>query len=102
MTYHKLTDSDKNLSTVTAAYSKSNVVGLIIINTTNSVYLPSEFANKEGDIPVYTVSSSGGKELESFLSSREVGFIQIKVVSENNVDPLPIGHSGPQPTSPSL
>ena len=94
VTYHKLTNSDKSLSTIMTRYSKSNIVGLIIINTTNSVCLADDFANK-GDIPlippVYIVSLDDGEALEEFLRLQE-GFIQIKVSSGAS---LPMDYTGP-------
>jgi len=90
VTYHKLTDSDKSLSTAMDYYSsKSNIVGLIIINTTNSVRLPNDFINKGGDtllIPVYIVSSEDGEEIERIFRTREKESIEISVVVEGNMD----------------
>jgi len=96
VTYHKLTDSDESLSTVMDNYfSKSNIVGLIIINTTNSVHLPVNFINKRGDPllkSVYILSSEDGEQLEDFLRVREEVSIQI----ESDVDSAPTSmeHAG--------
>ena len=107
VTFHRLTDLDKNLSTSLARYSKSNIVGLIIINTTNSISLSDDFINQEADTPlippIYVVSSEDGEELEKFISVRDEGSICIKVVFENDEDFVPMEHTGPSHrTPPSL
>lgn len=85
VTYHKLTESDKSLSTVVTRYSESNVIGLIIINTSNSVSLSENFT--KGSIPsmpsVYVVSSEDGPKLQELLRTRDE--VQIKVESRNTV-----------------
>ena len=107
VTFHRLTDLDKNLSTILAQYSKSNIVGLIIINTTNSISLSDDFTNQEADAPlippIYVVSSEDGEELEKFISVRDEGSISIKVVFESGEDFVPVEHAGPSHhTPPSL
>jgi len=93
VTYHKLTESDENLSAVMAGYSESNIVGLIIINTTNSTFLSNDFINNGGTIPstppVYIVSSGDGKQLSTFVDAYEEGLVQIKVSVESAVDSIP-------------
>ena len=94
VTYHKLTDSDKSLSIILAKYSNSNICGIIIINSTNSVSLSDDIAIKEGDIlmpPVYVVSLEDGCELETFIGAREKQSVLIRVVVDITVD-MPVDH----------
>ena len=91
VTYHELTDSDDSLSAVVGAYSKSKVIGLIIINSTSSLVLSNEFINKKSEIPqsspsVYVVSSFDGEQLKSFLAQNERETIEVKVSVESTVD----------------
>ena len=107
VTFHKLTDSDENLSTILAKYSKSNVFGLIIINTTKSIFLSNKFTNHKEDIPlippIYVISSEDGEELEKFISVREKVSICIEEILESNVDSVSMEYAGPSyHTSPSL
>ena len=101
VTYHKLTDADKSLSTILARYSKSNIRGLIIINDTNSVSLSGDFAIKEGEIlmaPVYVVSLEDGEELEIFIGVRgkESVFIRMELDRNESVDHVkPLQHMPP-------
>lgn len=93
-TYHKLTDSDESLSTILAKYSTSNICGLIIINSTNSISLSDNFDVKEGDIlvpPVYVVPLEDGCELEKFIGARGKESVLIRVVVDSNVD-MPVDH----------
>ena len=89
VTYHKLTNLDDSLSTVMAKYAESNIVGLIVINTTNSTTLSYDFIN-EAEIPstppVYIVSSEDGEKLIKFADKHDQGAIQIKVHLESTVD----------------
>ena len=76
-------------------YSKSNIVGLIIINTTNSVSLADELVNKRDMpliLPVYIVSLDDGELLEEFFGLQEGANVQIKV---NSGPSLPMDHTGP-------
>ena len=98
-TYHKLTNSDKSLSTIMTRYSKSNIVGLIIINTTNGVSLVDELVNRR-DMPlippVYIVSLDDGNALEEFFGLQEGVNVQIKVVLMNSEASLSMDHAGPR------
>ena len=89
VTYHKLTDVDKSLSTILARYSKSNIHGLIIINVNGSVLLSHDFAVKEGEIlmqPVFVVSLEDGEELEKFIGARGKESVLIKIDRNEPVD----------------
>ena len=106
ITFHRLADSDNNLSTIRARYSKS-VVGLIIINTINSISLSDDFASQEADtsliLPIYVISSVDGEELEKFINVRDQGSIYTKVVFESDEDFAPVERAGPSHrTPPSL
>lgn len=89
VTYHKLTDSDNSLSAVMNYYTKSSIVGLIIINTTDSTSLANDFINKV-DIPstppVYIISATEGEQLRAFVKAHDEGYVQIKVIVESAVD----------------
>ena len=106
ITYHKLTDSDRSLSAVLAGYSKSNVAGLIIINTTNSLFLSHEFVNKEGSIssslPVYVVPSNDGERLKDFLFRHEQTIVEVRVTIESIVDAESVSTETPHRTLPGL
>ena len=105
VTYHKLTDSDKSLSTVLAGYSKPNVAGLIIVNTTNSLFLSHEFVNKEGSIsslPVYVVASNDGEKLKDFLFHNEEAIVEVRVMIESTVDSESVSTEPPHRTLPGL
>ena len=101
ITYHKLTDSDQSLSTVMARYLESSLVGLIIINTTNRLSLPSNFDIREGDLslklPVYVVSLENGEKLEEFLRARKEEFVEVTVLFDSDVDLVPKNHGEPSP-----
>ena len=89
VTYHKLTDSDDSLSAVMANYGEPNIAGLIIINTSNSTTLSSDFINKEDKPttpPVYIISLEDGDKLITFVSTRDEGAVQVKVHVESTVD----------------
>ena len=94
VTYHKLTDSDDSLSAVMANYTEPNIVGLIIINTSNSRTLSSDFINK-ADIPttppVYIISLEDGDKLRAFFNTHDEGAVQIKVFVESSVDSVSTG-----------
>ena len=94
VTYHKLTDSDDSLSAVMANYAEPNIVGLIIINTFNSITLSSGFINK-ADIPttppVYILSLEDGDKLRAFFNTHDEGAVQIKVYVESPVDSASTG-----------
>ena len=90
VTYHNLTDSDRSLSAVVAGYTKPNVDGLIIINSTDSIFLSNEFISKEGGIPsssppVYVVSSHDGGKLKEFLDVNQES-VEVKVLIESTMD----------------
>ena len=104
VTYHKLTDSDDSLSAVMANYAEPNIVGLIIINTTNSTILSSDFINKAGRPlmpPVYIISLEDGEKLSKFVNDHDEGAVQIKVYAESVVDPVstPSPSAGHRPLS---
>ena len=89
VTYHKLTDLDDNLSAVMVQYAKQNIVGLIIINTTNSTALSYDFINKAeipSTPPVYIISSEDGEKLKNFVNKHGEGAVQIMVHLESTVD----------------
>ena len=88
VTYHKLTDADETLSTVTERYIESNVVGLIIINSTNSTVLSNEFNARyvPPTPPVYIISVGDGEKLRKFVEAHDEGLVQIKVLVESAVD----------------
>ena len=89
VTYHKLTDSDDSLSAVMANYAEPNIAGLIIINTSNSTTLSSDFINKADQPttpPVYIISLEDGDKLTTFVSTRDEGAVQVKVHVESTVD----------------
>ena len=102
VTYYKLIDSDKSLSTILARYSESNIQGLIIINSTNSVSLSDDFVVKEGEIfipAVYVVSLEDGKELEKLIGVRKESVL-VKMQVDGNE---PVDHTEPvQQMPPSL
>ena len=86
VTYHKLTDVDDSLSAVMAKYAKPNIVGLILINSTNSRTLSYGFINKTLSMPpVYIISSKDGEKLTTFINKYE-GVVKIKVYVETPVD----------------
>ena len=91
VTYHKLIDSDRNLSAVLARYNESNVVGLIIINTNNSLFLSDEFIKNSDStslsLPIYIVSLRKGEVLKKFLlEHRGKEVVEVKVSVESAVD----------------
>lgn len=96
VTYHMLTHSDDSLSTVMAKYTESNIVGVIIINSTNSTFLSNDFVNNSDvpvTVPVYIVSSGDGERLKKFVALHGEGPVQIKVLVESAVDLLSSGPS---------
>ena len=101
VTYHTLTDTDDNLSTVVEYHVESNIVGLIIINTTNSTALSRDLVSRyvapSPPVPLYIVSSRDGERLKEFVKAHNEGFVQIKVLVESAVDsiPTPVAPSGP-------
>ena len=89
VTYHKLTGSDDSLPTVMANYAEPNIVGLIIINTTNSTTLSSDFINKADQPatpPVYIISLEDGNKLTTFVNTHDKGAVQVKMHVESSVD----------------
>ena len=88
VTYHVLTGSDKSLSEVIDRYVESNVVGLIIINSTDSVFLSNDFKGRyvPQTPPVYIISSGDGEQLIKFVRAHDEGFVQVKVLVESAVD----------------
>ena len=88
VTYHVLRDSDKNLSAVMECYIESNVVGLIIINNTDSIFLSDDFDARyvPSRPPVYIISSGDGERLRKFVETYEEGSVQIKVLVKSAVD----------------
>ena len=91
VTYHKLIDSDRNLSAVLARYNEPNVVGLIIINTNNSLFLSDELNNNSDStslsLPVYIVPLKKGEVLKKFfLEHRSKEIVEVKVSVESAVD----------------
>ena len=103
VTYHVLTDSDKNLSTVVEDYVESNIVGLIIINNTNSLFLSDDFNARyvPEKPPVYIISSGDGELLTRFVRAHSEGSVQIKVSVESAVDSLSVPTVPVHPTAPS-
>ena len=88
VTYHVLTGSDKSLSEVIDRYVESNVVGLIIINSTDSVFLSNDFKGRyvPQTPPVYIISPGDGEQLIKFIRAHDEGFVQVKVLVESAVD----------------
>ena len=101
VTYHTLTDTDDNLSTVVEYHIESNIVGLIIINNTNGTALSNDLASRyvapSTPIPLYIVSSRDGEQLRALVKGYSEGSVQIKVLVESAVDsvPAPVVPSGP-------
>ena len=101
VTYHTLTDKDDKLSTVVEYHIESNIVGLIIINNTNSTTLSNDFTSRyvapSTPIPLYIVSSRDGEQLRALVKAYNEGSVQIKVLVESAVDsvPGPVVPSGP-------
>lgn len=100
VTYHILTPLDDSLSTVMAEYTESNIVGLIIINTTNSTFLSNDFIKNAKNVtpPVYVISSRDGERLKEFVTSHDEGAVQIKVSVESAVDSLPVSVASTGPS----
>ena len=91
VTYHVLRDSDKSLSAVIDCYIESNIVGLIIINNTDSIFLSDDFDTRyvpprPPRPPVYIISSGDGERLRKFVETHEEGSVQIKVLVKSAVD----------------
>ena len=89
VTYHKLTGSDNSLSAVMANYAEPNIAGLIIINTTNSTTLLSDFiskADQPATPPVYIISLEDGNKLTTFVNTHDEEAVQVKVHVESTVD----------------
>ena len=88
VTYYTLTDADETLSTVMERYVESNVVGLIIINCTNTTVLSDKFNARyvPPTPPVYIISSGDGEKLRKFVEAHDEGLVQIKVLVESAVD----------------
>ena len=89
VTYHILTDSDKTLSSVIEHYLEEyNIVGLVIVNNTNSTSLSNDIITRyiPPTPPVYVVSSGDGERLSAFVKGHDEGAVQIKVLVESAVD----------------
>ena len=105
VTYRILTDSDKTLRSIIDDYVQSNVVGLIIINSTNSTFLSDEFITRyvPPTPPVYILSSEDGERLRQFVKTHEEGSIQIKASVESAVDSaLPTSVVSAQPVHSTM
>ena len=86
-------------------YAESNVVGLIIINITNSTFLSDKFITRyiPPTPPVYVVSAEDGEQLRKFVKMHEEGSIQIKVSVESAVDSaLPTSVVSTQPVHSTM
>ena len=93
VTYHKLEESDEheNLSSMINFYiTESNVIGLIIINTVNSTFLPNDFVDTTPEIPIYVVSLKDGSQIEKFIGEQGEGDVQIKILVESSADSIPV------------
>ena len=108
VTYHTVTDTDDNLSTIVEYHIESNIVGLIIINNTNSTTLSNHLASRyvapSTPMPLYIVSSRDGEILRPFVEAHEEGSVYVKVSVESAADsvPAPVIPSGlPHPTPSS-
>ena len=88
VTYHALTDSDKNLASAIECHMWNNIVGLIIINSTDSLFLSDDFRGRyvPETPPVYIISSGDGEKLRKFVEAHEDGSVLIKVLVESSVD----------------
>ena len=90
VTYHTLTEEDDNLSKAVEYHIESHVVGLVIINSTNSLTLPNDLVTRyvapSPPIPLYIVSSRDGKQMKEFVEGHEEGLVQIKISVESTVD----------------
>ena len=95
VTYHQLSASDESLTAVVDEYitTESNIIGLIVINSTASRYLSENILDKTTppQLPVYVVSLEGGTQIEGFVSQQKEGDVQVKVLVESTVDSLPVG-----------
>ena len=103
VTYHVLTDSDKSLASVIECHVESNVVGLIIINSIDSVFLSDEVnaGYVPPTLPVYIISARDGEQLRKFVGAFDIGLVQIKVLWESAVDPVPTSTALVYPTPSS-
>ena len=102
VTYHALTDSDKNLASAIERYVESHVVGLIIINSIDSLFLSDDFRGRyvPETPPVYIISSGDGEKLRKFVKAHEDGSVLIKVLVESAVDSVS-GSTAPVHPAPS-
>ena len=107
VTYHTLTDRDDNLSTVVEYHMESNLIGLIIINNTNSTALSNDLVSRyvapSIPVPLYIVSSRDGEQLRELVKAYNEGSVYVKVSVESAVDsvPAPVVPSGPPHPTPS-
>ena len=103
ITFHLLTGSDESLSTVIERYVESNVVGLIIINSTDSLFLSNDFKGRyvPPTPPAYIISSGDGEKLRKLVEAHDEGFVQTKVLVESAVDSLPPSTAPVYPTPSS-
>jgi len=90
VTYHKLKDDDdRNLYEVVHYYSTEfNVVGMIIVNSTDDIFISKDLVNeaKPPEIPVYVVSLEDGEQIKKFISQQRDGNVEIRVYVESPVD----------------
>ena len=91
VTFHQLTDSDESLTIIIERYVESNAVGLIIINSTESLFLSDDFKGRyvPSTPPVYIISSGDGEKLRRLVEAHDEGVVLIKVLVESAVDSLP-------------
>jgi len=83
ISYIRVADTNETLCSVVENCS-SILQGLIIINSVPSLILPNEFIidGIPKELPVYVISLDDGKQVDEFISKREPGDVQLKVVVE--------------------
>ena len=99
---YQLTDSENSLLKVVeeCCEEEANIVGLIIVNSEKSCYLPDEIL-KNGIPqvpPIYVVSVEDGEDIFDFISAQvSEGDAQVRVLVESVVDSESLGLSRTPP-----
>jgi len=105
VTYHQLSASGESLTAVVDEYitTESNLIGLIVINSTASRFLSASVIDKTmaPQLPVYVVSLEDGIQIEDFVSQQKEGDVQVKILIESAVDSFPVGPPVRAPAAPT-